>query len=194
MKGPPNDGNGKFENMMDTIEGTIESIVYYSPDTGYHICRFLPEGQEPMTIVGTFPPLTPGEVLKVSGKWELNPKFGRQFRVENFIPFLPSSVKGIEKFLSSGLIRGIGPVLAKRIIRMFGKETIDILTRDPSRLSRVEGVGSVKLREIKRSWAEHEDVRELIIFLQEHNISTSLATKIYRQYGDQSFRVLKTNP
>ena len=148
---------------MDYIEGTIESIVYFSPDTGYHICRFVSEGEEFMTIVGTFPPLTPGEVLKVKGTWELNPKFGKQFRVENFIPVLPSSVKGIEKFLASGLIKGIGPVLAKRIVGMFGKETIDILTDNPGRLSRVEGVGSVKLKEIKRSWAEHEDIRELII-------------------------------
>ncbi len=179
---------------MDYIEGTVESIVYYSPDTGYHICRFLPEGQESLTIVGTFPPLTPGEVLKVKGKWELNPKFGKQFRVENFIPILPSSVKGIEKFLASGLIRGIGPVLAKRIVGMFGKDTIDILTENPGRLSRVEGVGSVKLKEIKRSWAEHEDIRELIIFLQEHGISTGIATKIYSQYGDKSFQVLQTNP
>jgi len=182
------------KRLMEYIEGTIESIVYYSPDTGYHICRFIPEGQDSMTIVGTFPPLTPGEVLKVRGKWELNPKFGRQFRVDNFIPMLPSSVKGIEKFLASGLIRGVGPVLAKRIVRKFGKETIDILTDNPSLLARVDGVGSVKLKEIKRSWAEHEDIRELIIFLQEHGISTSLATKIYRQYGDKSFQVLKTNP
>lgn len=179
---------------MDYIEGTLESIIYYSPDTGYHICRFIPEGQEPMTIVGTFPPLTPGEVLKIKGKWELNPKFGKQFRVETFIPILPSSAKGIEKFLSSGLIKGIGPVLAKRIVLRFGKDTIDILSEDPERLSQVEGVGSVKLREIKRSWVEHEDIRELIIFLQEHAISTSIATKIYRQYGDKSFQVLKTNP
>lgn len=179
---------------MDYIEGTVESIVYFSPDTGYHICRFKPENQELMTIVGTFPPLTPGEVLKVKGKWELNPKFGKQFRVENFIPILPSSVKGIEKFLSSGLVKGIGPVLAKRIVRMFGKDTIDILTENPGRLSKVEGLGSVKLKEINRSWAEHEDIRELIIFLQEHGISTGIATKIYRQYGDRSFQVLQTNP
>ncbi|MBN1221612.1 MAG: ATP-dependent RecD-like DNA helicase, partial [Candidatus Aminicenantes bacterium] len=76
---------------MDYIEGTIDSIVYYSPDTGYHICRFAQEGQESITIVGTFPPLTPGEVLKVKGKWELNPKFGKQYRVESFFPILPSS-------------------------------------------------------------------------------------------------------
>jgi exodeoxyribonuclease V alpha subunit len=179
---------------MDYIEGTIESVVYYSPDTGYHICKFVLEDQQTMTIIGNFPPLSPGEVLKIKGKWELNPKFGKQYRVVNYIPVLPSSAKGIEKFLSSGLISGIGPVLAKRIVSQFGAETIDILSQDPAKMLEVEGIGSVKLKEIKKSWSEHEDIRELIIFLQEHNITTSLATKIYRQYGDKSFHVLKTNP
>jgi exodeoxyribonuclease V alpha subunit len=180
---------------MDYLEGTIESIVFYSPDTGYTVCRFSPEdGGEQVTIIGNFPPLSPGEVLKVKGEWEMNPRFGRQLRVENFSPVLPSSEKGIEKFLSSGLIKGIGPVLAGRIVEKFGSETIDILSYSPDKLRRVEGVGEVKLREIKKSWAEHEDIRELIIFLQEHSISTTLATKIYKQYGKNSFYVLKTNP
>jgi exodeoxyribonuclease V alpha subunit len=179
---------------MDYIEGTVESVVYYSPDTGYHICKFVPEDQQTMTIIGNFPPLSPGEVLKIKGKWELNPKFGKQYRVENYIPIMPSSSKGIEKFLSSGLINGIGPVLAKRIVNQFGVNTIDVLSEDPAKMLSVEGIGSAKLREIKKSWSEHEDIRELIIFLQEHNITTSLATKIYKQYGDKSFHVLKTNP
>jgi len=171
---------------MEYLTGTIESIVFYSPDTGYTVCRFLPEDGEQVTIIGSFPPLSPGEVLKVKGKWELNPRFGRQLRVENFTPVLPTSEKGIEKFLASGMILGIGPVLARRIVKKFGPDTIDILSTDPGKLGKVEGVGRVKLREIKKSWAEHEDIRELIIFLQEHNISTTLATKIYQQYGKNS--------
>jgi exodeoxyribonuclease V alpha subunit len=179
---------------MEYIEGTVESVVYYSPDTGYHICKFILEDQQTMTIIGNFPPLSPGEVLKIKGKWELNPKFGKQYRVENYIPVMPSSAKGIEKFLSSGLISGIGPVLAKRIVNQFGVNTIDVLSEDPAKMLKVEGIGSAKLKEIKKSWSEHEDIRELIIFLQEHNITTNLATKIYRQYGDKSYHVLKTNP
>jgi exodeoxyribonuclease V alpha subunit len=179
---------------MDYIEGTIESVVYYSPDTGYHICKFILEDQQTMTIIGNFPPLNPGEVLKIKGKWELNPKFGKQYRVENYIPVIPSSAKGIEKFLSSGLISGIGPVLAKRIVKKFGEDTIGVLSQDPGKMLQVEGIGAAKLKEIKKSWSEHEDIRELIIFLQEHNITTNLATKIYRQYGDKSYNVLKTNP
>ncbi len=179
---------------MEHLQGTIESVVYYSPETGYTVCKFAGEDGLVFTIVGTFPPLSPGETIKIKGKWVINPKFGKQFSVDNYIPLLPSSVKGIEKFLSSGLIKGIGPVLAKRIVDRFGPQTIEILTNNISKLKQVDGVGKVKFNEIKKSWSMNEDIRELIIFLQEHNITTGLATKIYRQYGKKSYHILKTNP
>ncbi|MFC2166930.1 ATP-dependent RecD-like DNA helicase [Acidobacteriota bacterium] len=179
---------------MEYLQGTIENVVYYSHETGYTVCKFAGEDGIVFTIVGTFPPLSPGETIKIKGKWIINPKFGKQFSVDNYIPLLPSSVKGIEKFLSSGLIKGIGPVLAKRIVNRFGSQTIEILTNHISKLKQVEGVGAVKFNEIKKSWSMNEDIRELIIFLQEHNISTGLATKIYRQYGKNSYHILKTNP
>ncbi len=179
---------------QEHLDGAIDEIVFYNPDNGYTVAKFLTEGGEPLTIVGSFPPLSPGEVLRIRGAWELNPRFGRQLKVDHFTMTLPASAKGIEKFLASGLVRGIGPVLATRIVGTFGAGTIDILTRDPERLREVEGVGAVKLKEIRRSWAEHQDIRDLIMFLQEHGVTTSLATKIYRQYGDRSFTVLKTNP
>jgi len=180
--------------MAEEMEGTIEQIVFFNPENGYSVFKFSVEGGETKVIVGSFPPLSPGERLKVRGQWELNPKFGPQFKVDHFAPGLPSSSKGIEKFLCSGLIKGIGPVLAKRIVRKFGEETLGILSRQPDRMKEVDGVGAVKLREIKKSWEEHQDIRDLIIFLQEHNVSTSLATKIYRHYGPKSYQVLKTNP
>jgi exodeoxyribonuclease V alpha subunit len=178
----------------ECLEGTIEQVVYYNPDNGYAVCRFALEDGRQFTIIGTFPPLSPGEVLRVSGRWEMNPRFGQQLRVESFVPILPSSVKGIEKFLSSGLVRGIGPVLARRIVKKFGPKTIEIISEHPDRILGVEGVGEVKLKEIKKSWAENQRIRDLIIFLQEHNVSTSIATKVYRQYGEKSFQVLKRNP
>jgi exodeoxyribonuclease V alpha subunit len=184
----------KLVTGEETVEGVLEEIVFYNPENGYTVAKFLPEGGEEMTVVGSFPPLTPGEVMSVRGCWELNPRFGRQFKVDRFTLTLPASVGGIEKFLASGLVRGIGPVLAKRIAAKFGAGTIDVLTGSPERLREVEGVGAVKLKEIRRSWAEHQNVRDLIMFLQEHNVSTSLATKIHRQYGDRSFTVLKTDP
>ena len=179
---------------LEHFEGTIEQIVFFNPDNGYTVCRFSLEDGQLITLVGQFPPLSSGEVLKVRGQWELNPKFGRQLKVESFSLVLPSSVKGIEKFLSSGLIKGIGPVLARRIIKRFGLKTLEVLTQNPERMLEVEGVGQVKLREIKKSWAEHSDIRDLIIFLQGHGVSTNLATKIYHQYGERSFQVLKSNP
>jgi exodeoxyribonuclease V alpha subunit len=179
---------------QDSLEGIVDEIVFYNPENGYTVCRFVIESGDTLTMVGSFPPLSPGEMLKVKGQWEVNPRFGRQFKVEHFTLTLPASATGIEKFLASGLVRGIGPVLAGRIVARFGAGTIGILTKDPERLKEVEGVGAVKLREIKKSWAEHQDIRDLIMFLQDHNVSTNLATKIYRQYGDRSFAVLRTNP
>ncbi|MGB8953413.1 MAG: ATP-dependent RecD-like DNA helicase [Candidatus Aminicenantales bacterium] len=179
---------------VDAFEGTIEQVLFFNPENGYSVFRFSIEEREPITIVGTFPPLSPGERLKISGKWEINPRFGQQFKVENFTPVLPCSVKGIEKFLSSGLIKGIGPVLARRIVNKFGEETLEILSSHPERMKEVDGVGGVKLKEIKKSWTEHQDIRDLILFLQEHSVSTTMAIKIYRQYGQKSYQVLKTNP
>ena len=185
---------GSITAPPECLEGTIEQVVYYNPDNGYTVCRFAFEEGRQITVIGTFPPLSPGEVLRVSGRWETNPRFGQQLRMESFVPILPSSVKGIEKFLSSGLIRGIGPVLARRIVKKFGPKTIEVISERPDRILGVEGVGEVKLKEIKKSWTENQRIRDLIIFLQEHNVSTSIATKVYRQYGEKSFQVLKRNP
>ncbi|MCX7973122.1 MAG: ATP-dependent RecD-like DNA helicase [Candidatus Aminicenantes bacterium] len=179
---------------MEELEGTVDQVVYYNPENGYCVCRFLLEDEEVITIVGYFPPLSAGEVLRINGTWELNSKYGRQFRVNSFVPVLPSSVRGIQRFLSSGLVKGIGPVLAKRIVDHFGSQTMQVLTTCPEKLLAVEGIGPNKLQEIIRSWEENKRIRDLIIFLQEYGISTSLATKIYRHYGDQTFKVLRTNP
>ena len=184
----------KIVAMPEQFEGTIESILFFNPENGYSILKFAADGGERMTVIGTFPPLSPGERLQVTGAWEINPKFGRQLKAESYVPILPSTAQGIEKFLSCGLISGIGPVLAKRIVRKFGERTLDILASDADRMAEVEGVGAVKLREIKKSWAEHSDIRGLILFLQEHDVSTNLATKIYRHYGAKSYHVLRTNP
>lgn len=176
------------------IEGTVESILFFNPENGYSVFRFSVESGERHIIVGCFPPLSPGERLRVGGTWEVNPKFGPQLKAASFFPLLPSTAKGIEKFLSCGLIKGIGPVLAKRILKTFGEKTLEVLAEKPDRLTEVEGIGASKLREIKKSWAEHRDIRDLIIFLQQHDVSTNLATKIYRQYGTRSYQVLKSNP
>jgi exodeoxyribonuclease V alpha subunit len=176
------------------VEGAVESIVFYNPDNGYTVARFQPESGEPMTVVGCFPPLSPGEVLRVFGDWTLSPRFGRQFKVDRFTMTLPATAKGIEMFLASGLVKGIGPVLAARIVAAFGIGTIDVLTDDPDRLREVGGVGAVKLKEIKRSWNECQGVRELTMFLHEKGVTTGLVAKIYKQYGERSISVVRSNP
>jgi len=179
---------------VEELEGTVDQIIYYNPENGYSVCRFLLDDETLITVVGHFPPLSAGEVLRLTGSWEINAKYGRQFRALSFIPKLPSSVRGIERFLSSGLVRGIGPVLARRIVDHFGAQTMEIISTCPEKLLEVEGLGPIKLQEIIRSWEENRKIRDLIIFLQEHGISTSLATRIYRHYGDQAFSVLRVNP
>ncbi|MDD8027492.1 MAG: ATP-dependent RecD-like DNA helicase [Acidobacteriota bacterium] len=179
---------------METLEGTIESVLFFNPDNGYSVFRFAVEGRDKIVIVGTFPPLAPGERIKVEGAWETNPKFGPQLKVACFQPVLPAGLKGIEKYLSCGLIKGIGPALAKRIVAAFGADTLDVLEKKPERMTEVSGIGAAKLADIKASWSSHRDIRDLIIFLQEHDVSTSLANKIYRQYGPRSYEVLRTNP
>jgi exodeoxyribonuclease V alpha subunit len=178
---------------MECLEGTIEQIIYYNPENGYSVFR-VKTGTQEITVVGNFPPLSPGESLKISGHWEKNQKFGQQFQMESFSLTLPSSTRGLEKFLASGLIKGIGPVLARRIIKKFGEKTTEILNKNPEKLKQVEGIGQKKLAEILKSWEEHRDIRDLIIFLQEHNVSTTLADKIYRNYGQASFEILRQNP
>lgn len=185
---------GTASGAMTQLRGTIDRIIFYNAENGYTVCRFQVEGREDITIFGNFPPVSPGEMMKISGDWEYNPRFGRQFRVDSLLPVLPSTSEGLKKFLSSGLIKGVGPVLAKRMIDKFGEKTLDVLTQNPQKLKKVEGIGDRKLREIKASWAEHEEIREMIIFLQQHRVSTNMATKIYRCYGKRAYTVLKSNP
>lgn len=179
--------------VMEYLEGIVEQIIYYNLENGYTVFKIKTETQE-ITVVGNFPPLTPGECLKLTGHWEKNSKYGPQFQTESFSLTLPSSVKGVEGFLASGLIKGVGSVLASRIVKKFGDRTIDILNQSPEKLKEVEGVGQKKLSEIIKSWEEHREIRDLIIFLQAHNISTTLAYKIYRTYGQAAFEILERNP
>lgn len=178
---------------MECLEGTVEQIIFYNPENGYTVFRIKTETDE-VTVVGNFPPLSPGECLKLTGRWEKNVRFGTQFQMESFSLTLPSSVRGVERFLASGLVRGVGPVLAQRIVKKFGEQTVSILNETPEKLKQVEGIGEKKLAEILKSWEEHKEIRNLIIFLQAHNISTTLAYKIYRTYGQAAFEVLRRNP
>ncbi len=135
-----------------------------------------------------------GSVLSLAGAWRLDTKYGRQFSVESFGETLPATVYGIEKYLGSGLVKGIGPMFAKRIVQEFGAETLSVIEDRPDDLIRVPGIGKVRVERIKKSWAEQKEIRNIMLFLQGHDVSTAHATKIYKQYGTESIDVIRENP
>src|SRR5215831_3074100 len=185
---------------MPTLEGSIESIVFRNEDNHYTVARFRTKDNGRLfrddltTIVGTLPGVHVGELLSVEGEWEKDPKYGRQLHVRSFTQRLPASIEGITRYLSSGLIKGIGPKKAKFIVEHFGEQTLAIIEQQPERLSEVKGVSAKDREQIMRSWAEQSEVKELHLFLQSYNVSVNLATRIYKQYGADSIKVIRENP
>jgi len=150
--------------------------------------------QDLVTIVGSIPCPNPGETLRLKGEWTVDAKFGRQFRVESCLSVLPATITGIEKYLGSGLVKGIGPIMAKRVVGRFGLETLDIIEEIPEKLLEVEGIGPIRAERINKAWQEQKEVREVMVFLQGHGVSSTYAVKIYKAYGDKSVSVVKENP
>lgn len=185
---------------MPKIEGSVESIVFRNEDNHYTVARFKPNDSGRLlrddltTIVGSLPGVQVGELLSIEGEWETDPRYGRQLHVVSFVQRLPASPEGIVRYLSSGLIKGVGPKKAQRIVDHFGEQTLAILEQQPERLSEVKGI-SVKDREqIISSWLAQAEIKELHLFLQSHEVSLNLATRIYKQYGQGSIRVVRENP
>jgi exodeoxyribonuclease V alpha subunit len=178
-----------------TIEGVLERIVYFSEQDNFTVARLqVAERHDLVTVVGHIPMPTPGETLRLKGKWTANTKFGEQFRVESCLSVLPSTITGIEKYLGSGLVKGIGPTMAKRLVSMFGIETLDIIEDSPERLLEVEGIGPIRTERIVKAWQEQKEVREVMVFLQGHGVSSTYAVKIYKAYGDRAISIVKENP
>lgn len=181
--------------VRETLEGTVERVTYYSDETGYAVIRLQPQGRKALvTVVGNLPEVNPGEYLRLSGNWMTHPQHGRQFKAEDCQQVLPATVEGIRKYLGSGLIKGIGPVIAGRIVKKFGVDTLRIIEEEPDRLLGVLGVGPKRVALIKRAWQDQKHIKEIMLFLQSHGVSTSLAVKIYKQYGDTAVSVVKTDP
>src|SRR5581483_3972496 len=146
------------------------------------------------TIVGNMPGISVGETLSLSGAWEIHPRHGRNFKVEAFEPRLPSTAEGIRRYLGSGLIKGIGPKTAERIVERFGGETLEVIESSPERLREVSGISSKKLEVIVRAWVEQKDVKNLMLFLQSHEVSIGLAARIYKAYGAEAINVIRSDP
>jgi exodeoxyribonuclease V alpha subunit len=181
--------------MLINLQGQIERITYSNEENGYTIARVKVYGEyDLVTIVGNISSPAPGEILLMQGEWTTHPKFGKQFKIVHYESKVPATNYGIEKYLGSGLIKGIGPVMAKRIVKIFGKETLEIIENEIQRLVEVEGIGTKRIGMIKKAWAEQKEIRQVILFLQTHGVSPGYATKIFRQYGNQSIGVVQENP
>ena len=181
--------------MLAELQGQIERITYTNEENGYTIARVKVYGRKDLvTVVGNMMSPTPGEILAMEGEWANHPKYGEQFKIVRYTTKVPASVYGIEKYLGSGLIRGIGPVMAKRIVKRFGKETLEVIEKDIERLREVEGIGDKRVEMIGRAWEEQKEIREVMLFLQTHGVSSGYATKIFKHYGSRSIQVLRENP
>jgi exodeoxyribonuclease V alpha subunit len=190
---------------MILISGVIERITYYNPENGYTVLRLRPDHPRAkqiaglnleglMTVVGNLLELSPGEHVKLEGDYVTHAKHGLQFKAEKCEQVLPVTVTGIERYLGSGLIKGIGPGLSKRIVKHFNKETLDIIEETPHRLKDVPGIGPERTEKIIKAWEEQKQVKEIMLFLHSHKISTNLAVKIFKAYGDRALEVVRENP
>ncbi|MFN7928933.1 MAG: ATP-dependent RecD-like DNA helicase [Blastocatellia bacterium] len=180
---------------QETINGLVEHITFQSAENGYAILRFSVEGhREPITVTGTFSSISPGENLRLTGFWTTHPKYGQQFKVTDYQVTRPATITGIQKYLGSGLIKGVGPVTAKRIVEHFGLETLDIIETDIGRLSEIKGIARKRIERIQITWAEQRAIKDVMLFLQSHAISTHFAVKIFKTYGNESISVVENNP
>ena len=180
---------------MEKITCTIERITFQNPENGYSVLQATIKGyREEQTIVGTFHEVTVGAVLIVEGNWRVDKRYGRQFAAESWSETLPATVIGIEKYLGSGLVKGIGPKFAKQIVSHFGLETFEVIDTDIDRLLEVPGIGKGRVAKIKESWEKQKDVKDIMVFLQGHGVSSTYAAKIYKQYGKDSIQKVQDNP
>ncbi len=177
------------------IRCVVERITYQNSETGYSVLRTSAEGTSGVvTVVGTLPGVRPGAVLEVTGSWEMHPTYGRRFHATCFQEGIPGTLEGMEKYLGSGLIPGVGPAYASRIVSHFKEDTFRILQNEPQRLQEVPGLGSRRAKSIMENWQQQQEVHNVMVFLQSYGISPALAARIYRAYGDDSIRMIKENP
>lgn len=180
---------------MENIRCTVERITYQNEENGWSVLRVNVKGyKDVVTLVGNFCDTKVGAVLAVEGNWRMDAKFGKQFQAVNWKEELPSSIVGIEKYLGSGLIKGIGSVYAKKIVAKFGEETLNIIEEDIQRLSEVDGIGKKRINLIAKSWEKQKDVKDIMVFLQGNGVSSAYAAKIYKAYGKESIDKVKENP
>ncbi len=178
---------------MITVQGTVEEIIFQNESNGYTVA-ILETEDDIVTIVGIIPIINIGETLKIEGEWEHHHNYGQQLSVKTYSQVVPSTLNGIEKYLCSGMIPGIGPKTAEKIVEKFGKDSLDILQYNPNKLKEVEGIGEKKAEKIAEAFAEQRELRDVMVFLQSYDISPGYGIKIYKKYGNQTISKIKENP
>jgi exodeoxyribonuclease V alpha subunit len=180
---------------MEYISGVVERITYENEENGFCVLKIRSKGYPDLiTVVGNLAAVNVGSIVRLKGTWKMNSKFGKQFAVEDYRETMPATAAGIEKYLGSGLIKGIGPVYAKRIVQHFKEDTLRILEEEPERLIMVEGIGEKRVDLIKKAWQDQKEIKNVMLFLQGHGVSTAYAVKIYKTYGNESIEIVKANP
>ena len=181
--------------MPNRLTGQIEHITFTNEESGFTIAKVRVSGRHDLvTVVGNLLAPTPGEVLDMLGEWTQHPRFGEQFKVAQFTTQVPATVYGIQKYLGSGMIKGLGPVMASRIVERFGIDTLDIIEKDVVRLSVVPGIGAKRITLITQAWQAQREIRDVMLFLQSHGVGTGYAAKIFKHYGSRAVAVVRENP
>jgi len=180
---------------VEYLSGIIERITYVNEENGFTVAKIKSAGfPELITVVGSMPAVSVGATVRLKGEWKVDSRYGRQFSAVEYTETVPATVAGIEKYLGSGLIKGIGPVNARRIVRTFGLDTLQVIEEEPDKLTEVEGIGPRRVDMIKEAWQEQKEIKNVMLFLQSHGVSTAFAVKIYKTYKDQSIQIVQENP
>src|SRR5262245_46811793 len=181
--------------MAEQLSGSVERVTFHNPETGFAVLRVQARGRRGLvTVVGIVPNVTAGEYVEAHGSWLYDPQHGEQFKADEMRCAPPSTAEGIEKYLASGLVKGIGPVYARKIVQVFGERTLQVIDESPSYLKEVKGIGPRRTQEIRESWREQKAVRDIMVFLQSHGLGTARAVRIYRTYGDRAVEMVQSNP
>jgi exodeoxyribonuclease V alpha subunit len=177
------------------LTGVVERLTFQNEENGYTVAKLVPDGKNrEVTIIGSLAGVQIGETVRLQGYWTTHSKFGRQFEVHNYTVQLPATIEGLRKYLGSGLVKGVGPVMARSIVDHFGMETLDVIEQQPHRLREVSGIGNTRTYRITQAWEEQKHIKEIMIFLQSNGVSTGLAVKIYQQYGDEAIAIVRRDP
>jgi exodeoxyribonuclease V alpha subunit len=174
--------------ITETIRGIVDRVTYHNPDNGWSVLRVLPfnNPHQQETVIVHQTKVYAGATMEFQGAWIIHPKFGRQFKATKAVEKKPATAAALEKYLGSGLIKGVGPKTAKKIVQHFGKNTLEIFEGEIGRLTEINGIAQKKLETIRDAWIEHRAIREVMMFLQSHGISTLFAVRIYKEYGDNA--------